>query len=105
MAQGDFNNDGRPDLVIARHDGQNMLLINSTVGAGNWVKIQLQGTNVNRTAIGTRIEVVAGGNTYIRYVSGGDSFASQSSSTMHVGLGSATVIDTLRIHWSAGSIE
>ena len=105
LAAGDFNNDGRPDLVIPSHDGQNKLLLNATEEAGHWVEIVLQGQQVNRTALGARVEVVAGGAVQVRTVSGGDSFASQSSPRLHVGLGAATQIDTLRIYWGGDAVQ
>jgi len=105
LASGDFNNDGLPDLVIPSHDGQHKLLLNVTEGAGHWVEIQLRGRQVNRTAIGARVEVVAGGKVHVRTVSGGNSFASQSSATLHVGLGAATRIDTLRIFWGGHQMQ
>ena len=105
LAAADFNNDGRPDLVIPSHDGQNKLLLNATEEAGHWVEIQLQGQQSNRAAIGARVEVVAGETTHVRAVSGGDSFASQSSARLHVGLGAATQIDTLRIYWGGDAVQ
>jgi hypothetical protein len=56
-------------------------------------------------AIGVRVEVDAGGKTISRYVSGGDSFCSQSSSTLHFGLGDATHIDAIRVFWSPDRID
>ena len=56
-------------------------------------------------AIGARVEVVADGKVHVRTVSGGDSFASQSSPRLHVGLGAATQIDTLRIYWGGEAVQ
>ncbi len=103
-ATGDFNRDGRPDLLLAA-SGNTRLLLNTTPTDGHHVTLRLQGTTVNPSAVGIRVEIRAGGRTLVRSVSGGDSFCSQSSPTLHVGLGAATQIDTLRIFWSRDQVE
>ena len=52
----------------------------------------------NILAIGSRVEIDAGGPTCIRGVSGGDSFWSKSSVVLQFGVGDATVIDELRVY-------
>lgn len=106
LATGDFNNDGLPDLVIPDNgSGKNKLLINTTTDAGHWAKVHLTGTTQNRLGIGARVEIVAEGTTFVRTVGGGDSFCSQSSSTLHFGLGTASQIDTLRVVWAPGLVD
>ena len=97
LASGDFNNDGLIDLVIAASDGRNRLLLNTSTETGHWVKVDLK--RASRSPIGARIEISAGGKTHVRSVSGGDSYASQSSSTLHVGLDTADQIESLRVYW------
>lgn len=105
LASGDFNRDGLADLVIVSTDGRHRLLLNESKSTGHWVNVNLHGRNVNAGAIGTRVEVVAAGRRAVRTVSGGDSYASQSSSTLHFGLGEATEIDTLRILWTSDEVQ
>ncbi|WP_457651635.1 FG-GAP-like repeat-containing protein [Rhodocaloribacter sp.] len=104
LAAGDFDRDGRPDLIVGATSGIK-LLMNATPTEHHHVAIRLEGREANRMALGVRVEVVAGGRTLVRTVSGGDSFCSQSSPVLHVGLGDAERIDTLRIHWRAGVTE
>ncbi len=104
LATGDFDRDGRPDLVVGATSGVK-LLMNATPTERHWAAIRLEGRVANRMALGVRVEVVAGGRTLVRTVSGGDSFCSQSSPVLHFGLGDAARIDTLRIHWRAGATE
>ena len=105
LAAGDFNNDGLVDIFIPSHDGNNRLFENTTRDAGQWVELELTGVLANTTAIGTRVEVIAAGNRQLRIVSGGDSYASQSSTRLHFGLGSASRIDTVRVYWSGSEME
>lgn len=105
LASGDMNNDGLPDLIIPDANGGNKLLLNATFSEGHWVAVRLRGQDVNRMAVGARIEAVVGGRVFGRTVSGGDSYASQSSAKLHLGLGTATHIDTLRIYWGGGAMQ
>ncbi len=104
VATADFDRDGRVDLVVGAGNGVR-LYRNTSPSGGHWVALRLEGRTVNRMALGTRVEVVAGGRRLTRTVSGGDSFCSQTSPTLHVGLGSATRIDTLHIYWGAGRVQ
>jgi ASPIC and UnbV/FG-GAP-like repeat/Secretion system C-terminal sorting domain len=105
VAAGDFNNDGRPDLFLADEAGENRLLLNASESAGNWLAIDLEGASTNHMAIGARIRAVAGGVEHHRTVDGGSSYCSQSSATLHVGLGSAGRVDSLQVFWTDGSVQ
>ncbi len=106
VASGDFDHDGRRDLVVAdiSSSGKNLLLRNTSAG-GHWAVFRLQGTSTNRSAIGARLRVVTGPIGRVRTVTAGSSFASQVSSVIHVGLGEATLIDTLEVIWSPGNAQ
>jgi len=47
--------------------------------------------------------VTAGGRTQLRFVAGGNGFAAQGSSRVHVGLASAPRIDRIDIRWPSGA--
>ncbi len=102
---GDFDNDGRLDLVQTNADQPLLLYHNITEIRGNWIELKLSGTKSNRDAIGTRVRVEAGGITQIREVDGGNGYAGQSTRRLHFGLGSATRIERLQIRWPSGATE
>jgi hypothetical protein len=69
------------------------------------VLLQLVGTKSNRSAIGARVRVTAGGTTQTEEVRSGGGFASQSDLRLHFGLGAAERIDRVEILWPSGQRE
>ena len=62
----------------------------------------LEGTKSNRAAVGAQLRLTANGRTYLRYVNGGNGFASQSTMRVHFGLGKAAKIDGVEVRWPSG---
>ena len=58
LAVGDYNNDGRVDVLIGNNGGAPVLLRNNAGEGNHWVGLKLQGTTCNRDAIGARAHVV-----------------------------------------------
>ena len=100
----DFDNDGRLDFYQTNAD-QPALLYHNQTASGNWIELRLTGTKSNRDAIGARLTIRAGGQTWIREVDGGNGYAGQSTTRVHVGLGSAAKVDSVEIRWPSGAIE
>jgi enediyne biosynthesis protein E4 len=105
LAVGDLFNDGNMDVVIEDLDGAPMLLRNHGVPGRHWVSFELDGTKSNRLALNARITLVAGGMTQTDEVHSGGSYLSQNDLRIHFGLGSATKIDKVEIHWPSGLTE
>ena len=102
---GDFDNDGKLDLVQTNAEQPLLFYHNITEKAGNWIELKLSGTKSNRDAIGARVRVEAGGLTQIREVDGGNGYAGQSTRRVHFGLGGAAKIDRIQIKWPSGATE
>ena len=102
----DFDRDGDEDLLVGFADGVTPLqLWRNEVGTQeSWISITLAGggppEHANRAGIGARIEVTAGGVTQTREVyAGPGQHAPQAPLAQQFGLGSATVIDRIRVRW------
>jgi hypothetical protein len=105
IGMGDFDNDGRLDLYQVNADQTTLLYRGITEGGGNWVQFKLTGTKSNRDAIGARITMTAGGLTQIHEIDGGNGYAGQASKRAHLGIGTATKIDSVEIRWPSGLKE
>jgi len=105
LAVADFNNDGALGVLISNLDGQPALLRNVWKPRGHWTGLKLIGTRSNRDACGARVEVLAGGLKQVDEVRANASFLSASDSRLHFGLGAATRVDQVVVHWPSGLIE
>jgi hypothetical protein len=101
LATGDFDGDGRPEIVIVNRNETPTLLKNLGT-RGSAIAVALTGTRSNRSAIGARVIVEAGGHRQMSEVTSGGSYYSQNSMTLHFGLGAATALDRLEIRWPSG---
>ena len=106
MAVGDLFNNGKMDAVINNLDGTPTLLRNVTETGNHWVGLKLVGGPKSpRDAVGAVAYLTANGFRQRADVISGGSFASSSDKRLHFGLGSATKVDKLEIHWPDGTVE
>ena len=105
LAVADFENDGSLDLIAESLDGSPALLHNAGVAGRHWISFELAGTKSNRLALGARVVVHAGGVTQTDEVRSGGSYLSQSDLRLHFGLGSATRVDSVEVHWPSGAVD
>ncbi|HKV39795.1 MAG TPA: CRTAC1 family protein, partial [Blastocatellia bacterium] len=107
LALGDFNNDGRVDVLIANNGVPPVLLRNNTGKDNHWLGVHLQGVKCNRDSIGARITWSAGGVTRSKFKVSGGSYLSSHDPRDVLGLGKATKLDWLEIKWPppSGKVE
>ncbi len=99
MAIGDFDNDGRIDVLVANNGEAPVLLRNNSGPDHNWVGLRLVGTTSNRDAVGARISWSAGGKERSRLKEGGGSYLSYHDQRIVLGLGLAESLDWVEIAW------
>jgi len=104
-AAGDFNNDGKIDLLVLPIEGAPLLLENRTETAAHWIGLDLRGRTGNRDAIGARIRIEACGSSQFKTVRNGGSYLSVDDPRAHFGLGPCAKVDELRIRWPGGRLQ
>ncbi len=105
-AFGDIFNDGKIDVVINNSDGVPSLLRNVSPDRHHWVELRLiGGPKSPRDAVGATVYLTAGGIRQRGDVLSGGSYLSSNDMRVHFGLGDASAIDQVEIHWPSGVSE
>ena len=103
-AFGDLFNDGHIDVVINNLDSTPTLLRNVVNNRNHWVGLKLiGGPKSPRDAIGAKVFVTTGEIRQRADVFSGGSYGSNSDPRVHFGLGAATKVDKVEIHWPDGA--
>src|SRR5205085_4582422 len=76
LAVGDFDNDGRPDLLVFENGGPVRLYHNVTSPAGDWLGVQLVGTRSPRDGTGAMVTLSGPGRQQTRCASSARSYLS-----------------------------
>jgi hypothetical protein len=106
MAVGDLFNDGKLDAVINVMDGHPVLLRNVNPDHNNWLELKLVGGPKSpRDAVGATVYLTANGMKQREDVISGGSYLSSNDQRPHFGLGQATKVDDIEVHWPSGKVE
>jgi enediyne biosynthesis protein E4 len=102
LAVGDFDNDGRLDLLISALDAPPELLHNEG-DAGSWLTVVCEVPGGGAIPVGTSVTVTAGGRRMTQDIAAGDSYASAHDPRPHFGLGWAETADEVAVRWPDGT--
>jgi len=105
----DLENDGDQDAVVLVNDGPITLFRNDLPASSDahWIRLFLDTTGNPRLSpdgYGSQVTVRTGSDVRRSHLSGGSPYLGQSELSVHFGLGTATVIDELRVEWSDGTV-
>jgi enediyne biosynthesis protein E4 len=104
LAVADYDNDGAMDILIS-FLGEGVQLLRNEMQTGHWMKIRLRSRLANGAPLGfgDGAKVIAHlGDIALRRTVSSVSYLSQSSRTVHFGLGNATKVDHLEVRWLGG---
>jgi enediyne biosynthesis protein E4 len=102
LAFADYDNDGTLKALVNSQNEPPSLLRMAGKSANHWIEIKLEGVKSNRSAIGARVRVIAGGMVQTDEVRSGGSYLSQNDLRLHFGLGAADKVDQVEITWPGG---
>lgn len=103
-AVGDFDGDGRLELVVNNFNDQPYYFKNH-FPQRNYVAFRLRGTKSNRDAVGAVVRLHQGSKIMTRQIQAPDGYLAQSSNTVHFGLGDTDQIDKVEITWPGGKVQ
>lgn len=106
FAVGDLNDDGRQDIYAAygllfnqASHRPDAVWLNTTKNNNHYFKIRLNGQTSNKSAVGASVTLYSGNYRITKEVHSGISYGTSHSLTLHFGLGTRTIIDSVVIQW------
>ncbi len=100
----DLDNDGDLDIITNNINQEAFLYRNNTMNS-SYIQFEFKGTSKNLSGIGIRLDVFVKDKmfTYEHYLNRG--YLSTVSDKVHIGLGEASEVDSVHVHWPAGKVE
>lgn len=100
-AYGDLDNDGDLDLVVNNVNMEAFVYRNNSekMTGNHFLKLQFDGPDQNKNAIGSTVRLYFDDNHYMQELNPSRGFQSSMEYGMTIGLGQATIIDSLRVIW------
>jgi tetratricopeptide (TPR) repeat protein len=105
LIAADVDGDGGADLIVTQENAPPVLLRNVGAQKNHFARLDLSGFADNKTALGVKVEVFAGGLWQKWELAGASGYQTQAPPQILVGLGKADGIDLLRILWPTGVLQ
>lgn len=104
-AYGDLDNDGDLDLVVNNMD-QKAFVYKNTVQEtkrSNFIRLKL--ANNSQPVLGSQVEVFAGRQKQVSTLRTSRGYLSSVEEVLHFGLGSQSIVDSIRVYWPDGTFQ
>jgi hypothetical protein len=89
-------------VVITQINRAPLVLRNDQTLGHHWLRVKVEGTGLNRDAVGARVEVTAGGVSQTRTVMPSRSYLVQVELPVTFGLADVTRVDRVQVTWPDG---
>ncbi len=103
-AFGDIDNDGDLDLLMTTNGGR-ANLFRSDGGSNGGIGLRLVGRESNRSGLGAKVTVTAGGESQTQTLHSGAGYLSQSELRLTFGLGGRARADAIEVRWPSGQVD
>ncbi|WP_309715000.1 CRTAC1 family protein [Armatimonas sp.] len=105
LVTGDFDNDGRLDVLFTNQNDAPQLLRNQDKSSNHWISFQTIGTKSNRNGYQARLRLTGAQGTRLESVRSATSFLSASDPRVYFGLGAERKVEKLEVLWPSGIRE
>jgi enediyne biosynthesis protein E4 len=102
-AYADFDKDGDLDVLVSTNHGPVYLYRNDGGNANHWLRVRLEGSKSNRSALGTTVRVGSQSVKQWQAVHSGSSYCSQSDLALTFGLQRDGIVNSIEIAWPSGT--
>jgi hypothetical protein len=104
-AVGDFDGDGRLELIIAHGESaaQPLSLYHSIANNHNWLRV-LPLTANGAPARGAVVKLITADRNQVRAIDAGSGYLCQMEPVAHFGLGYTSTVDAIEVRWPDGAI-
>src|SRR5205807_7476578 len=97
LVWGDFDGDGRVDLVVTSVAGPARFYRNVAPRKGHWLLVRAMDPALHHDAYGAVVTLHAGGRRWRGMINPGQSYLSSGDPRAHFGLGAVTRVDLLHV--------
>ena len=102
---GDYDNDGREDILVTVLGDRPVLLRNDFPDRNSWITLDLIGRKY-RDPFGAKVTLAAGGKRYVKECRCRSSYLGQGDLRLHFGLGPGVkTVDKITIRWPDGALK
>ncbi|WP_411032206.1 VCBS repeat-containing protein [Spongiimicrobium sp. 3-5] len=95
----DLDNDGDLEIITNNIDDYASVFENTSASKNNHITLKLKGPAKNPNGIGTKVSLYSNGSRQFQEMTLTRGFQSSVAPQLHFGLGSATIVDSLVLHW------
>lgn len=100
---GDLDRDGDLEIVFTENGGGVHVWENTSAHENGWLRVYVEGTSSNRSALGATVRLYSEGSIAERVIRSGASFLSQHERVASFGVGAKDRIERLEVLWPGGT--
>lgn len=104
-AFGDFDGDGRVDIVVTALGAPAEIWMNHSPGTNHWLDVELTGSVSNRDGIGATVMIMTPAGKQFNHMTSAVGYASSSLGPVHFGLGRYDSASLVEVRWPSGLVQ